>query len=102
MSVLGVQNVPKIVFVSGLFPGYLFTDFLIEISNCKNHIFMEDVFHKCLSRFVSFFKCLGSCFSSFVGLQNRLENEGIFSDVMDAEKWIWGRRSTIDLSPLKT
>ena len=40
-----------------------------------------------------FFGCLGSRFSDFLGLENKLENEAIFSDITDPETWIWWGRS---------
>ena len=36
-----------------------------------------------------FFGGLESRLSGFLGLENRLENEAIFSDITDPEKWIW-------------
>ena len=39
--------------------------------------------------FLFFFGGLGGRFSGFLGLQNRLEHEAIFSDITDPEKWIW-------------
>ena len=55
----------------------------------KHRLFMKIVFNAFLNRFVSFFESLGDCFSGFLGLENTLENEGIFNDVTDPEQWIW-------------
>ena len=51
---------------------------------------MEIVFKEFRDRFLSFFGGLGSRFSDFLGLGNRLENEAIFSDETDPEKLNWG------------
>ena len=66
---------------------------------------MEIVFNEFRDRFLSFVgglgPALGAAFLDFLGIENRLENRGIFGDVTDPEFWIWGRRSTSDLVPLK-
>ena len=63
---------------------------------------MKDVFNEFRDRFSLFFESLGNRFSDFVSLENKLENTPIFSDITKSEPGIWGRRSTTDLSPLKT
>ena len=55
---------------------------------------MGIVFNEFLDRFLSFFGSLGSGFSNFLGLENRLGKEGIFSGITDLETLIWRRRST--------
>ena len=40
-----------------------------------------------------FFPCCWSCFSDFLGLGNKFENETVFSKKPDLEKWIWLGRS---------
>ena len=61
---------------------------------------MEIVFNDFRDRFLLFFGSLGSGFSGFLGLENRLESEGIFCDVPDPEP---GRgESPRYLGPLKT
>ena len=44
---------------------------------------MKIVFEEFRDRFLVFFGCLGSCFSDFLGLENKLENETIFSEKPD-------------------
>ena len=39
---------------------------------------------------IDLFGSLGDRFSDFLGLENRLENRGIFGDVTNPEFWIWG------------
>ena len=51
----------------------------------KKRFFMEIVFNEFRDRFLLFFGGLGNCFSGFSGLQNRLENRGIFGDETDPE-----------------
>ena len=47
---------------------------------------MEIVFNEFRDGCLSFFGSLGSCFSLFLDLENRLENETIFRDVTDPEE----------------
>ena len=63
---------------------------------------MEIVFSEFRDRFSLFFGGLGSGFSGFLGLGNRLENEAIFSAITDPETLNWRGESTTDSSPLKT
>ena len=49
-----------------------------------------------------FFVGLGSGFSGCLGLENKLENETIFSDITDPETLNWRDGSTTDLRSLKT
>ena len=67
----------------------------------KNRLFTEIVLNEFVSRFLSFSKSLVERFSDFLGLENRFENRGIFSDVTDPEFWIWRGGSTSDLGLLK-
>ena len=46
---------------------------------------MEIVFSEFRDRFLVFVGCLGSRFSDFLGLENMLENEAIFSEKTDPE-----------------
>ena len=52
---------------------------------------MEIVFDKFRDRLLPFFGGLGSRFSGLLGLENRIENEAIFSDITDPEplNWRW-------------
>ena len=43
----------------------------------------------------------GDRFSDLLGMENRLENRGIFGDVTGPEPRIWRSGSTADLGPLK-
>ena len=89
-----------------LFAGHLFIDFCLEISMFgtskslfshgkygKKRLFMEFVFKEFLDQLLVFFKWLGNRFSDFLRFENKLENETIFSEKPDLEKWIWWCRS---------
>ena len=54
---------------------------------------MEIVLKEFLDRFVVFFGCLESCFSDYLGFENKLENKAIFCEKLDLKNWIWVRRS---------
>ena len=58
---------------------------------------METVFKDFRNRFLVFVGCLGSCFSDFLGLENKFENEAIFSKKQIsrsgsgyADPWLFG------------
>ena len=59
-------------------------------------------FNEFLHRFLLFLGSLGSGFSGFLGVENKLEHTTIFSDMTESESGIWWGRSTGYLGPLKT
>ena len=102
MSVSGVQNALKFIFLFGLFPGHFFIDFCIEFPTfgifeswfshgkyCKNLCFINNVFDRFWDGILSFFDSLGNCFPDFFNLENRFENRRIFVMKPDPRKWIW-------------
>ena len=50
---------------------------------------MHIVFNEFRDRFSCFLIALGTVFSGFFSLENKLENEGIFCDVTDPEYLNW-------------
>ena len=50
--------------------------------------------------FFLFSRSLGGRLFGSLGLENRVENRGIFGDVVDLEARIWRGESTTDLGPL--
>ena len=104
--IFGVQNMLKIVFLLALFLGCFFSDFCLVFSMfgtskslfshwryCKNRLFMKFVFIEFREWFSVFFGCLGSRFSDFLCLENKLENKTFFHEKLNPEFWIWGGRS---------
>ena len=63
---------------------------------------MEIAFEEFGDRILVFVGCLGSSFSDFLGLEDKLENEANFYEKPNLEPWIWGRISWWYLGPLKT
>ena len=62
---------------------------------------MEIVFKEFRDRFLVFFGCLGSRFSDFLGLENKLENETIFYENQISDLDLVGQIRGY-LGPLKT
>ena len=60
---------------------------------CKNRFSWKLFFGETRDRFFLFLRCLGSRLSDLLGLENKLENETIFSEKLDPHNWIWWRRS---------
>ena len=90
-------------FFVSLFSGHLFIDYWLEFSTfgtsksrfspgmyCKHWFFTEIVFYELRHRSLPFFGGLGGQFSSFLSLEDRLENGLIFVMYMDPEKLTGG------------
>ena len=54
-------------------------------SIAKNQLFTQIFFNEFRDQCLLFFGSLGSCFSGFLGLENKLENQMIFGDETDPE-----------------
>ena len=55
----------------------------------KKRLFMEIVFKESRNRILVFFGSLGSRFSDFLGLENKLENQAIFDKLPNLKPSMW-------------
>ena len=114
MSFFGLQNVKKIVSFWGLVSRSFSYRFLIRnfrrlglpnpgfrIEGTAQIDFHGNRFFINLGiDFLLFFGSLGSGFSGFLGLENKLENPPSFSDTTGSESGFWWGRSPGYLGPL--